>query len=70
MALVLTNFAAIGFDGTAPDRIAIGDDGRVATAAPSGAETIDCKGAYLSPGWADMHVHVWHGGTDISVRAS
>ena len=69
MALELTNFAAIGFEGTPPDRIAIGDDGLIADGPIPGSERVDCKGARLSPGWADLHVHVWHGGTDISVRA-
>ncbi len=22
----------------------------------------------MSPGWVDLHAHVWHGGTDISIR--
>jgi dihydroorotase len=69
MALTIRNFRPTGFD-AAPDVIHVGDDGRVVDAAPHGAEVIDGKGAYLSPGWCDLHVHVWHGGTDISVRAS
>lgn len=32
------------------------------------AELVDGKGAFVSPGWVDLHVHVWHGGTDISIR--
>ena len=28
------------------------------------------KGAFVSPGWTDLHAHVWHGGTDISIRPS
>jgi dihydroorotase len=67
MALKLTNFRLIGFDGTA-EAVHIDDKGLVATEAVAGAEVIDCKGAWLSPGWCDLHVHVWHGGTDISVR--
>jgi dihydroorotase len=50
--------------------IHVGADGLVAASAPPGAWTLDCKGAYLSPGWCDLHVHVWHGGTDISIRSS
>ncbi len=69
MALKLTNFRPIGFD-AAPGTITVGDDGLVAASELPGAEVIDCKGAFLSPGWCDLHVHVWHGGTDISVRAS
>lgn len=69
MAFTLTNFRAIGLDGS-QGAIHVGDDGLVAQSAPAGAEVVDCNGAYLSPGWCDLHVHVWHGGTDISVRAS
>ena len=69
MALTLTNFRPVGFD-DAPLTITVGDDGLVSGADIAGAEVVDCKGAYLSPGWCDLHVHVWHGGTDISVRAS
>lgn len=70
MALTLSNFSAIGFDRDAPETIAIDDDGRIAAVPQADAEIVDCKGAYLSSGWTDLHVHVWHGGTDISVRAS
>lgn len=69
MALKLTNFRATGFD-AAPDEIFVGDDGLVASAPVGGAKVLDLKGAWLSPGWCDLHVHVWHGGTDISIRAS
>ncbi|MBO0902907.1 amidohydrolase family protein [Jiella sonneratiae] len=69
MAFTLTNFRPIGFK-TAPTAIHVADDGSLAAAAPQGARTVDCGGAYLSPGWCDLHVHVWHGGTDISIRAS
>ena len=24
----------------------------------------------MSPGWIDLHAHVWYGGTDISIRPS
>jgi dihydroorotase len=68
MALTLTNFRAVGLPETAA--LHIGDDGIVRADAAPGAEAIDCGGAFLSPGWCDLHVHVWHGGTDISVRAS
>jgi dihydroorotase len=69
LALKLTNFRATGFD-AAPDEIFVGDDGLVASAPVGGAKVLDLKGAWLSPGWCDLHVHVWHGGTDISIRAS
>lgn len=68
-AFTLRNFRAVGFDGGAPGTIHVAEDGRIVAAAPPGAEALDCRGAYLSPGWTDLHVHVWHGGTDISVRA-
>jgi dihydroorotase len=38
--------------------------------APPEAQRLDGAGSYLSPGWTDLHVHVWHGGTDISIRPS
>lgn len=68
MPLTLTNFKPVGFDG-APDRIFVDAAGRVAAGPVEGAELLDLKGAWLSPGWCDLHVHVWHGGTDISIRA-
>jgi dihydroorotase len=67
MALSLTNFRAAGLD--AGDAIHIDDEGILRAAAAPGAQVIDCGGAFLSPGWSDLHVHVWHGGTDISIRA-
>lgn len=69
MSLTLTNFRPIGFDAPS-STLHIGDDGLIAAAAGAAAKTVDCGGAYLSPGWSDLHVHVWHGGTDISVRAA
>ncbi|MCY4007966.1 MAG: amidohydrolase/deacetylase family metallohydrolase [Rhodobacteraceae bacterium] len=69
MALTLKNFRAIGFD-RSPNEIFIDDEGRVAASARPSAKVIDAKGAFVSPGWCDLHVHIWHGGTDISVQAS
>ncbi|MBD8892693.1 amidohydrolase/deacetylase family metallohydrolase [Roseibium litorale] len=69
MALTLTNFSAVGFD-SAPASIHIADDGTLLDNAPASTRQVDLNGAYLSPGWCDLHVHVWHGGTDISIRAS
>lgn len=70
MGLVLENFRLVGFHDAAPiNRIAIGEDGLIAAQAGADWKSVDCRGAWLSPGWADLHVHVWHGGTDISVRA-
>jgi dihydroorotase len=47
--------------------------GRVAAvdrlaASPPGATVIDCGGAFVSPGWMDLHVHVYHGVADLSIR--
>lgn len=47
-------------------------DGQVAAAgrglAAEGEPVFDGAGAWVSPGWVDLHAHVWHGGTDISLR--
>jgi dihydroorotase len=56
-----------------PVDILIGQNGLIETVGPSlpapeGVRRIDAKGAYVSPGWVDLHAHVWHGGTDISIR--
>lgn len=32
------------------------------------AKIVAAKGAFISPGWTDLHAHVWYGGTDISIR--
>ena len=32
------------------------------------ATIVEAKGAFISPGWTDLHAHVWYGGTDISIR--
>lgn len=75
-SLLLANVKPVGFGPAAPAGaidILIGADGRVektgaGLAAPAGASRIDGKGAFISPGWVDLHVHIWHGGTDISIR--
>lgn len=68
--LILRNIRPVGFADTGGrSEIFIDPSGRVCAEAPQGAEVKDCAGAYVSPGWADLHVHVWHGGTDISIRA-
>lgn len=69
MAIKLTNFQATGFDAS-PESIFIDETGAVAAGPIAGAREIDCGGSWLSPGWCDLHVHIWHGGTDISVRPS
>ncbi len=63
MSLTLKNFRAISMPQT--DVIHVGDDGRIAATATPGARVIDCGGAYLSPGWCDLHVHDHIGNTVI-----
>jgi len=65
--LSLTNFNPVAMPHV--DAIHIASDGSVVATAEQGASVVDCGGMFLSPGWCDLHVHVWHGGTDISVRA-
>lgn len=38
--------------------LTVGDDVKV----------VDANGAWISPGWTDLHTHVWYGGTDISIK--
>lgn len=73
---LLADVRPIGFGPGAPDTavdVLIGADGRIAgvgrdLARDPGTEVVAGNGAYVSPGWCDLHVHVWHGGTDISIR--
>ncbi len=52
--------------------IGIDADGQVTAIGPDvaldGAQQIDCQGAWVSPGWIDLHTHVYVGGTDFSVE--
>ncbi|MBZ9921731.1 amidohydrolase/deacetylase family metallohydrolase, partial [Mesorhizobium sp. BR1-1-7] len=53
--------------------VLVDKDGRIAEigstiAAGDDVKVVEANGAFLSPGWADLHVHVWYGGTDISIR--
>ena len=76
--LLIANVKPVAFGPAIPATaidILVGGDGKIAAigaglAAPADAERIDGKGAFVSPGWVDLHVHVWHGGTDISLRPS
>jgi dihydroorotase len=76
--LLLTNVKPMAFGGNAASGttdILVGADGRISAigsslAAPAEAIRVDGKGAFISPGWIDLHVHIWHGGTDISIRPS
>lgn len=74
--LLLADVRPVGFGPGTPAGaidILIGADGRVeqtgaGLAAPKGATRIEGRGAFISPGWVDLHVHIWHGGTDVSIR--
>ena len=35
---------------------------------PEGTRKIASAAPSVSPGWVDLHAHVWYGGTDISIR--
>lgn len=76
--LILRRARPVGFGSCAPDAqqdIRVTADGRIAAVAPAlppddAAETLDLDGAFLSPGWVDLHTHIYYGATDISVRPS
>ena len=73
--LLLREVRPIGFgaaDSDKPLDILIGADGRIAAsgrmvAAPADARVAQGRGAYVSPGWVDLHTHVWWGGTAGSI---
>jgi dihydroorotase len=55
--------------------VLIGGDGCVLTFGqdlrddlPEGTRVLDAAGSYLSPGWTDLHTHIWYGGSDFSLR--
>ncbi len=74
--LLIANVRPMAFGNNTPQGtvdVLVGTDGCIAEVGASLAvsgdvERIDAKGAWMSPGWIDLHVHVWHGGTDISIR--
>jgi dihydroorotase len=74
--LLVRNARPVGLGANLPESldILIGEDGSIldtgASLAADGARVLDAGGAYVSPGWADLHAHVWYGGTDISIRPS
>jgi dihydroorotase len=73
---LITDLRPVGFGPGTPAGaidVLVGADGKIARvgrdlARDTGAEIIAGSGAFVSPGWCDLHVHVWHGGTDISIR--
>lgn len=76
--LLITNVKPMAFGAGTPSGavdILVDANGRIAEIGPELAaagdiQRIDGKGAWISPGWVDLHVHIWHGGTDISIRPS
>lgn len=75
--LVIRNVRPIGFGpGVSPALVDvdIGPDGLVRTSGAaldvSAGTLLDGGGSYLSPGWTDMHVHIWSGGTRYSLLPS
>jgi dihydroorotase len=76
--LLVADVRPIGFGPDTPDGlqdILIDQNGAIRAVGrglprPEGVEIARGEGAFVSPGWIDLHVHVWHGGTDISIRPS
>ncbi|WP_089176100.1 amidohydrolase/deacetylase family metallohydrolase [Bosea sp. AS-1] len=74
--LLLANAKLVAFGPGMPSGnsdVLVDAQGKVAAvspglSAPADATRIDLGGAFVSPGWVDLHVHIWHGGTDISLR--
>jgi len=73
--LLITNVKPVAFDKDFEGNIdiLIGKDGKIVKTGKNlapidGAQLVDGQGAWISPGWSDLHAHIWHGGTDISVR--
>lgn len=75
-ALLITNVKPVAFGQHSHQGaidILIGEDGKLAKVGkdlPRADITniVEGNGSFISPGWGDLHAHVWHGGTDISVR--
>ncbi len=68
MGLWLKNFKPVCFD-EADDRssVAVSDAGTISDSPLPDDDVLDARGLFMSPGWTDLHVHVWYGGTDFSV---
>lgn len=74
--LLIKGAKTIGFTAASsgtPLDILVDREGRIADVATSitagdDISILDAGGRFLSPGWTDLHVHVWYGGTDISLR--
>jgi len=81
VALCIQNVKPIGFptqvatDPRGCIDILIGHEGHVLHAGagvarelPAGGNVVEGKGNWISPGWTDLHTHIWYGGTDISLK--
>ena len=75
MSWLLKNVTPIPKVAGMPERVdvLIGEGGSVERVAPNlqtspDAQTVDATSCYLSPGWVDLHTHIYYGATDISVR--
>jgi dihydroorotase len=72
--LLIRNARPIGFGQRGlPEalEILIGEEGTIldfGSGIHADAQIVEADGAWLSPGWTDLHAHVWYGGTDISIR--
>ena len=56
-----------------PTDVLVSPDGVIQTVAsgstaPANGTELDLKGAFLSQGWVDLHTHIYHGATDLSLR--
>ena len=71
MTLKIINYKPIGFNKTnLPSSFYIDDNGLISNNEPDVFKVIDCNNSFLSPGWSDLHVHIWYGGSDVSIRAN
>ena len=71
MTLKIINYKPIGFkESNLPSSFYIDENGLITDNSSVEFEIIDCNNSYLSPGWSDLHVHIWYGGSDVSIRAN
>ena len=68
MGLWLKNVRPVCFhESETRSSVAISDEGTISDSPSPDDEVLDAGGLFLSPGWTDLHVHIWYGGTDFSV---
>ena len=53
---------------SAPTVTIAGDRARTCRRRTESQQRRLARAPIVSPGWVDLHAHVWHGGTDISIR--